>query len=289
MVRKVTIAAGQVGPLPEGGKEKVVEKLVDMVNEAADKGVEILSFTELCLTPFFPPSLDADYEKYFDVFPSPLTEDLFRCAKERGMVLILPYGEKEGVNYYNAAMVIDADGTILGNYRKVHIPSVFPSKLKGGTGTYEKLYFKPGNLGFPVFNTAKGKVGVQICYDRKFPEGSRCLGLAGAEIVFIPTCAATYGEKKERVDTWGLPERSRAFENGFYVVVPNKAGREGIRENMGRSLIISPYGETLAEGSMDNWEIVQATIDLDEVDKARKSLPFWRDRRPSEYKTLVDP
>jgi N-carbamoylputrescine amidase len=158
------------------------------------------------------------------------------------------------------------------------------------------LYFKPGNVGFPVFNTKYAKVGIQICYDRKFPEGSRILALDGAEIIFIPTCAATYGDIKGRADTWDLPVRARAYENGVFVVVPNKAGEERLdtafgenktRQNMGRSLIINPLGEVTAIGSPDNWEVVMAKVDLDEVHEAQKGLPFWRDRRPSEYGRLV--
>ncbi len=141
-----------------------------------------------------------------------------------------------------------------------------------------------------------GKVGIQICYDRKFPEGSRILALDVAEMIFIPTCAATYGDTRERADTWDLPVRARAYENGVFVVVPSKAGEERldtafgtgmIRQNMGRSLIINPLGETIAVGSPDAWEVVMAKVDLDEVHRAQKGLPFWRDRRPSEYGRLI--
>lgn len=298
MAREVIIAAGQVGPGIGDDLEENVKKLNELLREAGEKGVNIFSFVEICTAPFFPPTLSPDYEKYFLEFPNEILAPLFETARAYQMVLIVPFAEKEGIDYYNSAAVADADGKILGLYRKVTIPSVFPSPEKGGTGTYEKMYFKPGNLGFPVFRTAYGKVGLQICYDRKFPEGSRILALEGAEIIFIPTCAATYGDIRGRAKTWDIPVRSRAYENGVFVVVPNKAGEETldtafgagkIRLNMGRSLIIDPLGEIIAEGSPDQWEVVMAKVDLDEVHKAQKGLPFWRDRRPSEYGRLVEP
>jgi predicted amidohydrolase len=296
MAREVVIAAGQVGAGITTDLKKNVEKLNDLMKQAGDKGVNVFSFPEICHAPFFPPTLSPDYEKYFLELPNETLNPLFETAKRFKMVFIFPFAEKDGIDYYNSAVVADADGTILGRYRKVTIPSVFPSPAKGGTGTYEKMYFKPGNLGFPVFNTSYGKIGIQICYDRKFPEGSRILGLDGAEIIFMPTCAATYGDIKGRFETWGLPEAARAYENGVFVVAPNKAGEEiqdtaigkGIvRNNMGRSLIINPVGEIFVKGSPDQWEVVMAKVDLDEVHKAQKGLPFWRDRRPSEYGRLV--
>src|SRR4030067_2974494 len=175
MGREVVIAAGQVGPGITTDLRKNVGLLNDLLKQAGNKGVNILSFSEICVAPFFPPTLSADYEKYFLEFPNEILNPLFETAKRYKMVLILPFAEKDGVDYYNAAVIADADGTILGKYRKVTLPSVFPSPATGGTGTYEKLYFKPGNLGFPVFNTHYGKVGIQICYDRKFPEGTRIL------------------------------------------------------------------------------------------------------------------
>jgi len=296
MEREVTIAAGQVGPGVTTDIKGNVDKLNDLVKEAGEKGVNILSLTEVCVAPFFPPTLSADYEKFFLEFPNETLDPLFETAKKYEMVLILPFAEKDGIDYYNSAVIADADGTILGKYRKVTIPCVLPSPEKGGTGSYEKMYFKPGNLGFPVFNSRYGKVGIQICYDRKFPEGSRILALDGAEMIFIPTCAATYGDIKGRSETWEIPVRARAYENGVFVVLPNKAGQETLdtafgegkaRQNMGTSLIINPLGEIIAMGSPDEWEVVMAKVDLNEVHEAQKGLPFWRDRRPSEYARLV--
>ncbi|MDI7259219.1 MAG: carbon-nitrogen hydrolase family protein [Thermodesulfobacteriota bacterium] len=298
MGREVVIAAGQVGSGITTDLKKNVAQLNDLLIEAGEKGVNILSFTEICAAPFFPPSLSPDYEKFCLKFPDEILNPLFETAKTYQMVLILPFAEKDGIDYYNSAVISDADGTILGKYRKVTLPSVFPSPPKGGTGTYEKLYFRPGNLGFPVFNTRYGKVGIQICYDRKFPEGSRILALEGAEIIFIPSCASTetYGNHKARIDHWDLSSRARAYENGVFVVLSNKAGqafmdtsfkKETVFNYIGRSLIINPNGETIAMGSPDQWEIVMAKVDLDEVHRAQMILPFWRDRMPSEYGRLI--
>jgi len=203
------------------------------------------------------------------------------------MVIILPFAEKDGIFHYNSTLVIDANGKILGTYRKIHIPAYFTTDLKGGTGSFERLYFAPGNLGFPIFNTAFGRLGVQICYDRMYPEGYCSLALKGAEIVYNPTNYATYG-LNYRVKAWGRLLIARAYENGFFVVAPNKAGVENGRNNVGRSLIISPIGgEILAEAQTEKDELIVAGVDLDDVIKAHRRLPFWCDRRPDQYKVLL--
>lgn len=286
MSRRITVAAAQLGPSSEDKKDVVV-RMERLMEEAADRRVDMIAFPELALTPFFPNRLERDNEGWFDELPGPLTERLFGIAKDAGIVVVFPYGERDGISHYNSALVVDADGRVLGKYRKVHIPAYFPSKRPGGTGSFERLYFAPGNLGFPVFETARGRVGVQICYDRMFPEGSRILGLKGAEVVFFPHNYALYGYEY-RGQAWGRFKQARCYENGFFGVVPNKAGQEGPRDNAGRSMIISPLGgEIVAEGTGDREELVTAEIDLDDVAEARKRLPFWRDRRPEVYGDLL--
>lgn len=286
MSRRIKVAAAQLGPSSDEKKD-VVGRLEALMQEAADRGVDLIGFPELCLTPFFPNRLERDNDHWFDELPSPLTERLLAIARDAGIVVVFPYGEKDGIARYNSALVIDADGRILGKYRKVHIPAYFPSSRPGGTGSFERLYFTPGNLGFPVFDTAKGRIGVQICYDRMFPEGSRALALQGAEIVFYPNNYALYGYDY-RARAWGRLTMARAYENGVFAVVPNKAGQEGVRDNAGRSLVISPLGgEVIAEASSDREELLVAQIDLDDVTEARRRLPFWRDRRPEVYGLLV--
>lgn len=296
MSRKVKIAALQLsGPVKVESeteakdKEKVVERLVKLVRNAAKKGVNIASTTELCLTPFFCKKLIRDNDYLFDDLPSPLIEPLLEETKKNRMALVLGYAELDGIYKFNSALVIDTNGDILGKYRKVHIPAYFPSNLPGGTGSYERLYFTPGNLGFPTFHLKEldVKIAVQICYDRMFPEGYRILGLRGAEIVFNPTNYALYGQA-HRIAAWGLLARARSYENGFFVCIPNKAGIEEDRENGGRSMIISPLGgEVLATGSIDKEEVIHTEIDLDDVKNARKTIPYWRDRQPREYLDLL--
>jgi predicted amidohydrolase len=297
MSRKIKIAALQLsGPVKvdsetaEKDKAAVVDRLVKLVKQAATLGVRIACTTELSLTPFFCRKLIRNSDYLFDDFPSPLIAPLTEEARKNDLALILAYAERDGIRRYNSALIFDTDGTVLGKYRKVHIPAYFPSNLPGGTGSYERLYFTPGDLGFPAFGLKELgiKIGVQICYDRMFPEGYRILGLKGTDIVFNPTNYATYGQAY-RIGVWGRLVQSRAYENGFFVCIPNKAGIEEDRENVGRSMIISPFGgEIVATGSSDKEEVVAAEIDMDEVSEARKRIPFWRDRRPDTYRGLIE-
>jgi predicted amidohydrolase len=194
--------------------------------------------------------------------------------------------ERAGNVFYNTVAMVDAGGELLGIYRKTHIPAILPSGLPGGTGSYEKFYFSPGS-DFPVFDLCGTKIGIQICYDRKYPEGSRLLTLKGAEILFMPICAATYGETTLRGNTWEIPLQARAYENGVFVVAVNRAGDENGRKHIGRSMIIDPIGaEMIAVASGDEPELLVATVDLDHVTAAQTSLPWWRDRRPELYGAL---
>jgi predicted amidohydrolase len=297
MSRKIKIAALQLsGPVrvdPETAEKDtaaVVARLLTLIKDAAKRDVRIASTTELCLTPFFCRKLIRNNDHLFHELPSPLIAPLAEEARKNEIALILAYGERDGIRRYNSAIVFDTDGKILGKYRKVHIPAYFPSNLPGGTGSYERLYFTPGDLGFPTFDLKElnVRIGVQICYDRMFPEGYRILGLKGTEIVFNPTNYATYGQEY-RIRVWGRLVQSRSYENGFFVCIPNKAGIDEDRENVGRSMIISPFGgEILVTGSPDKEEVVAAEIDLDEVLEARKRIPYWRDRRPDTYRDLVE-
>jgi predicted amidohydrolase len=257
-----------------------------MVEDAARRNVDILCFSELFLTPFFPNRLTEDFDRFFIALPDPAIQPLFQAAADHRMALLFPFGEKNGRHYYNSCLVADKNGRHLGIYRKTHIPAILPSKLPGGTGSYEKFYFSPGSE-FPVFELGGAKIGIQICYDRKYPEGSRLLALKGAEILFMPICAATYGETKARGNTWELPLQARAYENGVYVVAVNRAGDENGRRHIGKSMIVEPIGaDILAVGSSDGAELVVATVDLDSVAKAQTGLPWWRDRRPELYGPL---
>jgi beta-ureidopropionase len=287
MGRTIKVAAAQTGPVLSEDMAPGVEVACRMVREAAQQGADIICFSELFLTPFFPNQLRADYEHFFLELPNRLTDSLLETARRHSIGLIFPFGEKVGQYYYNAAAVFDRAGKHLGTYRKIHIPAILPSNAKGGTGSYEKFYFTPGDA-LPVFEVEGMRFGIQICYDRKFPEGSRVLALKGAEIIFMPICAATYGETVLRGDTWELPLQCRAYENGVFVVAVNRAGNENGRRHIGKSMIVNPVGaHVMAVAGVDEPQLLVQELDLDAVAAAQKSLPWWRDRRPDLYKHLV--
>jgi predicted amidohydrolase len=286
MARMITLGAAQTGPVVGEDWRANVPGAVAMIEEAARRKVDIVSFSELFMTPFFPNRLTKDFDKYFVTLDEPELQPIFRAASEKRVALLFPFGEKNGRSYHNSCLVTDKTGKRLGLYRKTHIPAILPSDLPGGTGSYEKFYFSPGT-DFPVFDLCGTKVGIQICYDRKYPEGSRLLALKGAEILFMPICAATYGETKLRGNTWELPLQARAYENGVYVVAINRAGLEQGRNHIGRSMIVDPIGaDIIALASSDKAELLVATVDLDHVGVAQTSLPWWRDRRPELYGSL---
>jgi predicted amidohydrolase len=214
MGRTIKVAAAQTGPVLVEDMRPGIEVACRMVKDAASQGADIICFSELFLTPFFPNQLRQDYEHFFLELPSPVTAPLVEAARRQNIALILPFGEKAGQYYYNSAAVFDRAGRHLGTYRKTHIPAILPSSAKGGTGSYEKFYFTPGDS-LPIFELEGVRFGIQICYDRKFPEGSRALAVQAAEIIFMPICAATYGENVLRGDTWELPLRCRAYERRF--------------------------------------------------------------------------
>jgi N-carbamoylputrescine amidase len=207
-------------------------------------------------------------------------------ARQRKVALIFGYAEREGAYFYNSAAVFDRTGQRVGTYRKTHIPAYFPSELRGGTGSYEKFYFSPGT-GLPVFELEGVRFGIQICNDRLYPEPSRKLALKGAEIIFMPIAYATYGNDDYRLAIWDLPLKARAFDNGVFVVAANRVGDENGRRHIGKSAIVNPLGgRIMKQAGMDGPELLVAEIDLDDVDKARRSLPWWRDRRADLYGNL---
>jgi predicted amidohydrolase len=287
MARTLTVAAAQTGPVLTDDLAASVGPACDMIDRAAEQGADIICFPEVFMTPFFPNRLINDFDKYFLELPSPVTDPIFERAASHAMALVFPYAERCGSHYYNSTTVADRSGKLIGTYRKTHIPAILPSGERGGTGSYEKFYFTPGES-LPVFELDGVRFGIQICYDRKFPEGSRALALQGAEIIFMPICAATYGEQKLRGDTWELPIQARAYENGVFVVAPNRAGDEHGRRHMGKSMVVNPIGaEVMCLGGGDEPELLVQTLDLDDVQVAQKSLPWWRDRRPELYARLV--
>ncbi|RYD37189.1 MAG: acyltransferase, partial [Verrucomicrobiaceae bacterium] len=231
--------------------------------------------------PYFPAEQKPHWYALTERIPEgPTTQLMCETAKRLGIVLIVPIYEVENTGvYYNTASVIDADGTWLGKYRKSHIPHCLP-------GFWEKFYFRPGNLGYPVFDTAVGRIGLYICYDRHFPEGARCLGLNGAEIVFNPS--ATVAGLSEYL--WKLEQPAHAAANGYFLAAINRVGVEqpwAIGEFYGQSYVVDPRGQIINTASRDKDEVLVTDIDLDLIREVRDTWQFYRDRRPESYGAIT--
>jgi N-carbamoylputrescine amidase len=262
-------------------KKSMLDKHISFIEEAGKKGVQILCLQEIFYGPYFCAEQKTKWYQSVEKIPDGPTIKLMQeYAKKHQMVIVVPIYEEEmtGV-YYNTAAVLDADGSYLGKYRKHHIPQVDP-------GFWEKFYFRPGNLGYPVFNTRYAKIGVYICYDRHFPEGARILGLNGAEIVFNPS--ATVAGLSEHL--WELEQPAHAVANGYFVGAINRVGIEApwnIGEFYGKSYFCTPRGKLIAQGSRDKSELIVADLDLDMIQEVRSVWQFFRDRRPETYQPIV--
>ena len=264
-----------------GDKESMIELHEKYVAEAAAAGTQVMCFQELFYGPYFCQVQDAEYYSYTEAIPDgPTTKRFQEIAEKHGMVLVLPmYEEEQPGILYNTAAVIDADGSYLGKYRKTHIPQV--------KGFWEKFYFRPGNLGYPVFDTAVGRVGVYICYDRHFPEGWRALGLNGAQIVFNPS-ATSRGLSSY---LWKLEQTASAVANMYFVGAINRVGIEPLGDNdfYGTSYFADPRGQFVDDPASDQVEeLVIRDLDLGMIDEVRSQWAFYRDRRPDMYGPLVE-
>lgn len=264
-----------------GDRESMIAKNIDQARSAAADGAQILCFQEIFNSPYFCSVQDPAHYDHAELIPDgPTIQRMVALAKETSMVLVVPVYERvdEGT-FYNTAVVIDADGSILGRYRKMHIPQV--------EGFWEKFYFKPGNLGYPVFDTAVGRIGVYICYDRHFPEGWRALGLAGAKIVFNPS-ATTRGHSKY---LWQLEQPAAAVANEYFVGAINRVGAEDLKgtDYYGSSYFVSPTGEIVGETASDTTdEVVIRDLDMSLISDVRRHWAFYRDRRPDSYADLIE-
>lgn len=277
---QATLAGSSEDPINKI-KESMIEKHLKMIAEAAKQNVQILCMQELFYGPYFCAEQKTKWYEMVEKIPEgPTTKLMQETAKKYNMAIVVPLYEEEmtGV-FYNTAAVINADGKYLGKYRKHHIPHCEP-------GFWEKFYFRPGNLGFPVFQTAYADIGVYICYDRHFPEGARALGLNGAEIVFNPS--ATVAGLSEYL--WELEQPAHAVANGYFIGAINRVGREGpwnIGEFYGSSYFCNPRGKIIAKASRDKDELVVADLDLDQIKEVRNVWQFFRDRRPDAYEALI--
>ena len=264
-----------------GDKESMIEKHIEYARKAADQGAQVMCFQELLYGPYFCQVQRPEFFTYNEPIPDgPTTEKMQKLAQELNMVLVVPMYEQAGVGvYYNTAAVIDSDGSYKGKYRKTHIPQL--------PGFWEKYYFRPGNLGYPVFDTSVGKIGVYICHDRHFPEGARALGLNGAEIVFIPS-ATSRGLSQH---LWRIEQTSHAIFNTYFVGTINRVGIEeyGDDDFYGESYFCDPKGQFIGElGSDRDEELIVRDMDLDMIQEVRNTWHFYFNRRPDQYGALVE-
>ena len=271
---------GETSMSPAEIRERMIEAHLPLIEEAGRKGVQVLCLQEVFTQPYFCPSQDAKWYAAVERIPEgPTIKLMQRLAAKHAMVMVVPIYEEEitGV-YYNTAAVIDADGRYLGKYRKTHIPQV--------AGFWEKFFFKPGNSGYPVFQTTYCRLGVYICYDRHFPEGWRALALGGAEYIVNPS--ATVAGLSQYL--WELEQPASAAANGCYIGAVNRVGTEApwnIGRFYGSSYFVNPRGKIIAKASEDKDELLVADMDMDLVREVRNQWQFFRDRRPETYGPLT--
>jgi N-carbamoylputrescine amidase len=275
---------GDTSMEPKQIRDLMLEAHHPMIEDAAAQGVQVLCFQEVFTQPYFCPGQERKWYAAAEAIPSGHTVQLMQeYARKHNMVIVVPiYEETMAGVYYNTAAVIDADGKFLGKYRKTHIPQVDP-------GFYEKFFFKPGNLGYPVFQTAYCKLGVYICYDRHFPEGWRALALNGAEYIVNPS-ATVAGLSKY---LWELEQPASAVANGVFIGAINRVGTEEpwaeqMGEFYGSTYIVNPRGEIEAQASYADDELLVHEIDLDMIREVRDTWQFFRDRRPDMYGNLTE-
>jgi beta-ureidopropionase len=284
IVRCSLIQAANVAPADQDlskVKSAMIEKHLELIRQAAETGSQITCLQEIFYGPYFCAEQTTRWYDFTEPIPDGPTIKLMQdVARKHQMAIIVPIYEIEQAGvYYNTAAVIGRDGEYLGKYRKTHIPHVAP-------GFWEKFYFRPGNLGYPVFDLGFARIGVYICYDRHFPEGARALGLNGAEIVFNPS--ATVAGLSEHL--WKIEQPAHAVANGYFIAAINRVGTEApwnIGHFYGSSYFCDPRGQIFAQASRDKDEVLTADLDLDMIGEVRKTWQFFRDRRPDLYEPLV--
>ena len=260
------------------------------IQEAAKRGAQIICLQELFRSQYFCREENAALFELAEPVPGPSTETLSKLARSLNVVIIGSLFERRAAGiYHNTAATIDADGSLAGKYRKMHIPD--------DPLYYEKFYFTPGDLGFPNFDTRFARIGVLVCWDQWYPEGARLSSLGGANILFYPTAIGWHpAEKQEfgaaQLDAWRTIQRSHAIANGVFVASVNRVGFEGPSESglefWGHSFVCDPFGQILAEASADKEEILVVECDLKRVEEVRRNWPFLRDRRIDAYSPLLN-
>lgn len=289
MKNKFTIAGVQLSFSAKPQENE--KKALTWVRKAAKKGAQVICLPELYRSQYFCQKEDSSLFDLAETIPGPSTKAFQKAAKENRVAIIVPIFEKRAAGvYHNSVVIIDADGTILGIYRKMHIPD--------DPAYYEKYYFTPGDLGFKAFETKYGKIGSLICWDQWYPEGARLTALQGAAALFYPTAIGWHPAEKERYgkaqrDSWITIQRSHAIANGVYVCSVNRIGFEQpVKEQVGiefwgNSFICDPQGVVIAEASSDREEILMAEVDLKHLETIRRNWPFLRDRRIDAYSEIT--
>ncbi|MBT3923874.1 MAG: carbon-nitrogen hydrolase [Nitrospina sp.] len=277
-----TISVGLIQMACSPNPDKNLKSAIDSIRSASKKGAQIICLPELFLTPYFCQTEDAQNFSLAESLPSPASKTLSKLAKELKVVLIVPVFEKraQGI-YHNTALVIDADGSIAGTYRKMHIPD--------DPCFFEKYYFTPGDTGFKSYATRYGRVGVLICWDQWFPEAARLTVLSGAQFLFYPTAIGYQDEdakeSKQQIAAWETIQKSHAISNGVFLGSVNRVGREKSLTFWGRSFICNPFGNVIGQAEKDP-QIVIAQCSLPEIDSTRQNWPFLRDRRVDAYQDI---
>ncbi len=289
---KQVVAAAQLGPASET-RTGTVARIVRLIREAADAGAALIVFPELALTPYFAAEIRDDAGRFFEAtMPSPETWPIFDLAAARGIAVVLPFAELQGSTRFNSAVLIGEHGHEAGRYRKVHIPGHVEPSPDEPYRNFEKRYFSPGDLGFPVYPSPVGPLGILVCYDRRFPEAYRCCALAGAELIaagynddYGPGATAQTAEAGQALSE--LAMRAGAYANGVFVIGAGKGGVEDGTGYIGGSVIIGPTGEILAKAKTDSDELVLAEIDREAAARVRERLNLALNRRPEHYQLLT--
>ena len=303
MSRIATVAAAQMGPIEnDEPRQSTVARMISMMRQAKERGADLIVYPELALTTFFPRywmENEADINAYFEKeMPSPATQPLFDEAARLGVGFYLGYAEltsdKRRTRHFNTSIIVDREGSIAGKYRKVHLPGHHEHEPWRPFQHLEKAYFEPGNLGFPVFNTMDGIMGMCICNDRRWPETYRCMGLQDVELIMLGYNTPRHFPQAPEVDRLQdfhnhLSLQAGAYQNGCWVVGVAKAGIEDGCELIGQSVIVAPTGEIVAMTSTMAEEVIIAECDLERAAKARKARWNWEyNREPRHYQILVD-
>jgi N-carbamoylputrescine amidase len=273
--------------------EENLTHAIEKIREAAKRGAQIISLHELFRSEYFCRTEDAELFNLAEPVPGPATDKLAQIAKECQVALVVSLFERRAAGiYHNTCAVLDADGSFLGKYRKNHIPD--------DPLYYEKFYFTPGDLGFPNFDTKYARIGVQICWDQWYPEGSRIIALNGAQVIFYPTSIGWHPHEKAQfgeaqLDAWKTIQRSHAIANGVYVAVVNRVGFEGGvtkgdagLEFWGNSFVADPFGAVISQAASDREEILVVECDPAKSEDTRRNWPFLRDRRIDAYQPILN-